>query len=94
MKNKKNLKNLLLPEDVVIELMALTSRLGEIAVDYNNKIGGKETESLVRLYTKVIHKLMDLQHEDLNNKQGYSLEEIMQSAGIKPSQGENNGRNN
>ena len=33
-------KNLILPEKVVIELMALASRLGEIAVDYNKKIGG------------------------------------------------------
>ena len=94
MKSKKNLKNLLLPEDVVIELMALTSRLGEIAVDYNNRVGGEETESLLRLYTKVIHKLMDLEYQDLNNKQSYSFEEILRSARIKPSQGENNGRNN
>ena len=40
-------KNLILPESVVIEIMALTSRLGEVAVDYNRRIGGKETESLV-----------------------------------------------
>ena len=77
-----NKKNLILPEDVVIELMALTSRLGEIAVDYNNKIGGKETDNLVRLYTKVIHKLMDLEYQDLNNKVSYSFEELLQSAGI------------
>ena len=84
-----NKKNLILPEDVVIELMALTSRLGEIAVDYNNKIGGKETDNLVRLYTKVIHKLMDLEYQDLNNKVSYSLEELLQSAGIdKPNKGE------
>ena len=82
-------KNLILPEDVVIELMALTSRLGEIAVDYNNKIGGKETDNLVRLYTKVIHKLMDLEYQDLNNKVSYSFEELLQSAGIdKPNKGE------
>tara|TARA_B100000519_G_scaffold160509_1_gene142423 strand:- start:525 stop:788 length:264 start_codon:yes stop_codon:yes gene_type:complete len=84
-----NKKNLILPEDVVIELMALTSRLGEIAVDYNNKIGGKETDNLVRLYTKVIHKLMDLEYQDLNNKASYSFEELLQSAGIdKPNKGE------
>ena len=90
----KKQKNLILPEDVVIELMALTSRLGEIALDYNKKIGGEETESLVRLYTKVIHKLMDLEYQDLSNKVSYSFEELLQSAQIKPSQGENNGRNN
>ena len=45
----KNQKNLILPESVVIELMALTSRLGEIAMDYNRKIGGKETDDLLRL---------------------------------------------
>ena len=84
-----NKKNLILPEDVVIELMALTSRLGEIAVDYNNKIGGKETDNLVRLYTKVIHKLMELEYQDLNNKVSYSFEELLQSAGIdKPNKGE------
>ena len=84
-----NKKNLILPEDVVIELMALTSRLGEIAVDHNNKIGGKETDNLVRLYTKVIHKLMDLEYQDLNNKVSYSFEELLQSAGIdKPNKGE------
>ena len=84
-----NKKNLILPEKVVIDLMALTSRLGEIAVDYNNKIGGKETDNLVRLYTKVIHKLMDLEYQDLNNKVSYSFEELLQSAGIdKPNKGE------
>ena len=84
-----NKKNLILPEDVVIELMALTSRLGKIAVDYNNKIGGKETDNLVRLYTKVIHKLIDLEYQDLNNKASYSFEELLQSAGIdKPNKGE------
>ena len=84
-----NKKNLILPEDVVIELMALTSRLGEIAVDYNNKIGGKETDNLVRLYTNLIHKLMDLEYQDLNNKASYSFEELLQSAGIdKPNKGE------
>ena len=84
-----NKKNLILPEKVVIDLMALTSRLGEIAVDYNKKIGGEETEKLVRLYTKVIHKLMDLEYQDLNNKSGYSFEELLQSVGIdKPNKGE------
>ena len=82
-------KNLILPEKVVIDLMALTSRLGEIAIDYNNKIGGTETENLVRLYTKVIHKLMDLEYQDLNNPKGYSFEELLQSVGIdKPNKGE------
>ena len=84
-----NKKNLILPEKVVIDLMALTSRLGEIAVDYNKKIGGEEPENLVRLYTKVIHKLMDLEYQDLNNKSGYSFEELLQSVGIdKPNKGE------
>ena len=84
-----NKKNLILPEKVVIDLMALTSRLGEIAVHYNKKIGGEETENLVRLYTKVIHKLMDLEYQDLNNKSGYSFEELLQSVGIdKPNKGE------
>ena len=85
----KNQRNLILPEEIVLDLMALTSRLGEIAIDYNEKIGGKETDNLVRLYTKVIHKLMDLEYQDLNNKVSYSFEELLQSVGIdKPNKGE------
>ena len=84
-------KNLILPESVVIEIMALTSRLGEVAVDYNRRIGGKETESLVRLYTKIVKKLMDLEYQDLNNKTSYSYEELLRSAGIEPPQGDENG---
>ena len=40
----KSKKNLILPEQIVLDLMALTSRLGEIAVDYDNKIGDKGAE--------------------------------------------------
>jgi hypothetical protein len=70
--------------------MALTSRLGEIAIDYNEKIGGKETESLVNLYTRVVKKLMSLEYEDIRYKQKYetfSLDELLKSAGIdKPNE--------
>ena len=74
----KKPKNLVLPESIVLEIMALTSRLGEIAVDYNKKIGGEETESLVRLYTKVVKRLMNLEYEDLNYKRdvGMDLDDI------------------
>ena len=71
-------------------MMALTSRLGEIAIDYNEKIGGKETESLVNLYTRVVKKLMSLEYEDIRYKQKYetfSLDELLKSAGIdKPNE--------
>tara|TARA_B100000073_G_C23614293_1_gene525831 strand:- start:132 stop:353 length:222 start_codon:yes stop_codon:yes gene_type:complete len=70
--------------------MALTSRLGEIAIDYNEKVGGKETESLVNLYTRVVKKLMSLEYEDIRYKQKYetfSLDELLKSAGIdKPNE--------
>ncbi len=86
----RNQKNLILPEEIVLDLMALTSRLGEIAIDYNEKIGGKETESLVNLYTRVVKKLMSLEYEDIRYKQKYetfSLDELLKSAGIdKPNE--------
>tara|TARA_B100001113_G_C20895889_1_gene529139 strand:+ start:456 stop:677 length:222 start_codon:yes stop_codon:yes gene_type:complete len=70
--------------------MALTSRLGEIAIDYNNRIGGKETSDLVDLYTRVVKKLMSLEYEDVRHKQKYdtfSLDELLKSAGIdKPNE--------
>ena len=88
----KSKKNLILLEQIVLDLMALTSRLGEIAVDYNNKIGGKETNSLVNLYTRVVRKLMSLEYEDVRHKEKFntfSLDELLDSAGIdKPNKGE------
>ena len=90
----KKPKNLVLPESIVLEIMALTSRLGEIAVDYNKKIGGEETESLVRLYTKVVKRLMNLEYEDLNYKRdvGMDLDEILESLDLtRPPRGDNNG---
>lgn len=87
----KNQKNLILPEEVVIELMALTSRLGEVAVDYNNRVGGAETDSLVRLYTKIIKKLMNLEYQDVRRKDSFSFDELLNSAGIK--RGDINGNN-
>ena len=72
--------------------MALTSRLGEIAIDYNEKIGGKETETLINLYTRVVKKLMSLEYEDVYHKEKFStfsLDELLDSAGIdKPNKGE------
>ena len=81
----KSKKNLILPEQIVLDLMALTSRLGEIAVDYNNKIGGEETNSLVNLYTRVVRKLMSLEYEDVRHKEKFntfSLDELLDDAGI------------
>ena len=88
----KNQRNLILPEEIVLDLMALTSRLGEIAIDYNEKIGGKETETLINLYTRVVKKLMSLEYEDVYHKEKFStfsLDELLDSAGIdKPNKGE------
>tara|TARA_R110002020_G_scaffold26794_3_gene86655 strand:- start:171 stop:443 length:273 start_codon:yes stop_codon:yes gene_type:complete len=81
----KKPKNLILPESIVLDLMALTSRLGEIAIDYNNKVGGKETNSLVNLYTRVVRKLMSLEYEDVRHKEKFntfSLDELLDDAGI------------
>ena len=81
----KKPKNLILPESIVLDLIALTSRLGEIAIDYNNKVGGKETNSLVNLYTRVVRKLMSLEYEDVRHKEKFntfSLDELLDDAGI------------
>ena len=81
----KKPKNLILPESIVLDLMALTSRLGEIAIDYNNKVGGKETNSLVNLYTRVVRKLMSLEYDDVRHKEKFntfSLDELLDDAGI------------
>ena len=49
----------------------------------------KECDSGTDRIASGIHKLMDLEYQDLNNKVSYSFEELLQSAGIdKPNKGE------
>tara|TARA_B100000900_G_C20528562_1_gene695299 strand:- start:127 stop:390 length:264 start_codon:yes stop_codon:yes gene_type:complete len=76
---------LILPEDIILDLMLMVSRLGETAVDYHNKVGSRKSESVVNVYTKIIRKLMELEEHDIEYKpRGLTFEQMLKSCGIKP----------
>lgn len=79
-------RKLILPEEVVFELMDMTSTLGEVAEEYHRKIGSdEEIERILDVYHRIIGKLMDLQEYeqiDENGKKTVTLEELVHGAGL------------
>lgn len=85
MKLQSNRK-LILPEEVVFELMDMTATLGEVAEEYHRKVGhDEEIESILSVYHRILGKLMDLQEYeeiDENGKKTVTLEELVHGAGL------------
>ncbi len=81
-----NSRKLILPEDVVFELMDMTATLGEVAEEYHRKIGqDEEIEKLLEVYHRIIGKLMKLQEYesiDENGNKTVTLEELVHGAGL------------
>jgi hypothetical protein len=81
-----NDRKLILPEDVIFELMDMTATLGEVAEEYHRKIGSdEEIEKLLEVYHRIIGKLMKLQEYesiDENGKKTVNLEELVHGAGL------------
>ena len=79
-------RKLILPEDVVFELMDMTATLGEVAEEYHRKIGqDEEIEKLLEVYHRIIGKLMKLQEYesiDENGNKTVTLEELVHGAGL------------
>jgi len=79
-------RKLILPEEVVFELMDMTSTLGEVAEEYHRKIGhDEEIESILSVYHRILGKLMDLQEYeeiDENGKKTVTLEDLVHDAGL------------
>ena len=75
---------LILPEDIVLDIMLMVSRLGETAVDYHNKVSSEQSGETVRVYTRILEKLMDLEGHDIDYKpQGISFEELLKQCGVR-----------
>ena len=70
----KNQKNLILPETIIIDIMAMTAQLGDVALDYHKKIGNTNTKEIIRVYHRIIEKLMNLDEYD-EDEQRVSLED-------------------
>ena len=79
-------RKLILPEDVIFELMDMTATLGEVAEEYHRKIGhDEEIENVLEVYHRIIDKLMNLnEYEsiDENGKKTVNLEELVHGAGL------------
>ena len=82
-------RNLIVPEELVIEIMGLVAQIGKVAQEYHSRYLDDDTENLTKVYTRIIQKLMEL---DEYGERGNSMEEMLNSFGIKL--GDNNERNN
>ena len=74
---------LILPEDIVLDIMNLVARLGETAMDYHNRVGTDETTKNISVYTRIMKKLMNLEEHDMEYEEGISFEELLKQCGIK-----------
>lgn len=82
-------RNLIVPEELVIEIMGLVAQIGKVAQEYHSRYLDDDTENLTKVYARIIQKLMEL---DEYGERGNSMEEMLNSFGIKL--GDNNERNN
>tara|TARA_B100001113_G_scaffold44374_1_gene31394 strand:+ start:664 stop:921 length:258 start_codon:yes stop_codon:yes gene_type:complete len=73
-------RKLIVPEDLVIEIMGIVSQLGRTANDYHRRILGEDNEAVIKVYERIIHKLMDL---DEYGEENNSLSDMLDSFGIK-----------
>ena len=82
-------RNLIVPEDLVIEIMGLVAQIGKVAQEYHSRYMDDDTENLTKVYERIIRKLMELDEYGEDNT---SMEEMLNSFGIKL--GDKNERNN
>tara|TARA_A100001201_G_scaffold136613_1_gene125782 strand:- start:500 stop:775 length:276 start_codon:yes stop_codon:yes gene_type:complete len=79
-------RKLILPEDIIFELMDMTASLGEVAEEYHRKIGSdEEIENVLEVYHRIIDKLMNLneyESVDENDNKIVNLEELVHGAGL------------
>ena len=74
---------LILPENIVLDIMNLVSRLGETAIEYHNREGTSETKTNIQVYTRIMEKLMDLEEHDMEYEEGISFEDLLKQCGIR-----------
>ena len=82
-------RKLIVPEDLVIEIMGLVAQIGKVAQDYHSKFMDDDMGTITGVYERIIKKLMEL---DEYGEKNTSFEEMLDSFGIKL--GDKNERNN
>ena len=82
-------RKLIVPEDLVIEIMGLVAQIGKVAQEYHSRYMDDDTDNLTKVYERIIRRLMEL---DEYGEDDNSLEDMLDSFGIKL--GDKNERNN
>ena len=73
-------RKLIVPEDLVIEIMGLVAQIGKVAQDYHQRFIDDDMGTITNVYERIIKKLMDLDEYSEDNT---SMEEMLDSFGIK-----------
>ena len=73
-------RKLIVPEELVIEIMGLVAQIGKVAQDYHQRFVDDDMGTITNVYERIIHKLMDLDEYGEDNT---SMEEMLDSFGIK-----------
>ena len=69
-------RKLIVPEDLVIEIMGLVAQVGKVAQSYHSKYMDDDTDNLTKVYERIIRKLMELDEYGEDNT---SMEEMLNS---------------
>ena len=75
-----NNRKLIVPEDLVIEIMGLVAQIGKVAQDYHARFMDDDMGTITNVYERIIKKLMDL---DEYGENGTTFDEMLDSFGLK-----------
>ena len=73
-------RKLIVPEELVIEIMGLVAQIGKVAQDYHQRFVDDDMGTITGVYERIIRKLMELDEYGEDNT---SMEEMLDSFGIK-----------
>ena len=89
MRLRMSKRKLIVPEELVIEIMGLVAQIGKVAQEYHSRYMDDDTDNLTKVYERIIRRLMEL---DEYGEDDNSMEEMLNSFGIKL--GDKNERDN
>lgn len=73
-------RKLIVPEDLVIEIMGLVAQIGKVAQDYHQRFIDDDMGTITGVYERIIQKLMEL---DEYGEGGSTFDEMLDSLGLK-----------
>jgi len=75
-----NNRKLIVPEELVIEIMGLVAQIGKVAQDYHQRFIDDDMGTITNVYERIIKKLMDL---DEYGEKETTFDEMLDSFGLK-----------